>query len=154
MKVHNVGIAFTSRVTDREQPGGDRVIKNRFSGRLAEGADGLYLIYSDAADEADYMIKIGEDEALIRRRGRSPLRQPLMLGIPARGSCQLLPGILETEAVAEKIKASWDAIVGSGTATLIYEMKLQGRHAGRFRIDYVYSKQAKRGLKVFLEGQT
>ncbi|MDD9148281.1 MULTISPECIES: DUF1934 domain-containing protein [unclassified Sporolactobacillus] len=147
MKTHEAEIVFTSRTMNRQQPDADQMTKSVLRGRIAEGAGSLYLIFSAAVPEAgpaDYTIKISGDgrEALIRRKGAVPLRQPLFVGTPAEGTYETPFGKLKTEATALKIESSWDRETRSGTAGLIYEMMLEGQYSGRFRLDFRF-----RGMK-------
>lgn len=144
METHDAEIVFTSRIVSRQQPDANQITKSVLRGRIAEGAGSLYLIFSATVPEAgsvDYTIKLSGDgrEALIRRKGAVPLRQPLFVGEPMRGTFETPFGKLETEATALKIKSSWDRETRSGTAGLVYEMTLQGEYVGRFRLDFRFT---------------
>lgn len=139
MNVHQVSIVFTSRSANGDQP----VRSVRRSGQIAEGADGFYLLFQDTVEEAgtvDYSIKFGNREALIRRKGALPLRQPLALGVSMEGSYQSPFGTLPTEAVARRIEADWDAAKGQGRATLSYELTMQQEPAGNFEMIFSFSR--------------
>ncbi|WP_010630646.1 DUF1934 domain-containing protein [Sporolactobacillus vineae] len=138
MKTHNVRIIFTSRTAEDMAPATRSVV----DGRLGEGAAGLYLFFSDTvagAGDVKYTIKIGPDEALLRRSGILALRQPLFLGKRVAGSCVLPAGPVGTQAVAEKIDGSWDSGSATGTASLVYELSLQGQYAGKFYLDFHFA---------------
>lgn len=138
MKTRNVRITFTSRTAEHAAPDTRSVA----DGRLGEGADGFYLFFSDSvagAGKAKYIIKISSGEALIRRSGALPLRQPLFLGKRAGGRCELPVGPVQTQAIAEKIDGSWDPGSGTGTVSLVYELTLQGEAAGKFYLDFQFA---------------
>lgn len=142
MKTREICLIFTSRTVDGGLPEASSQTRSVLQGRLAEGTGGLYLFFTDKIEgtgEADYTVKIGNDEALLRRSGTLPLRQPLFLGKPASGSCELPLGSVPTEAKAKKIEAVWDSDNGTGAANLIYELKLQGQYAGTFDLNFRYS---------------
>jgi Uncharacterized protein conserved in bacteria len=139
MKTHDVRIIFTSRMSEGTKP----VIRSEVKGRLGEGAAGIYLFFSDPGADggiAQYTVKISPGEALLRRSGALPLRQPLFVGKRVAGSCVLPIGPVGTEAVAEKIVGCWDSGSGTGTASLVYELTLQGQYAGKFYLDFHYSE--------------
>lgn len=139
-----VEIMLTSRVVDRQHPNANQITKSVHNGKIIEGARSLYLIFSDKIEEAgdvDYTIRISENDALIRRKGALPFRQPLVVGMTLPGTYEAPYGTLRTEATALKIEAAWDRQAGSGRARFVYEMALQGQYIGRFTIDYVYARR-------------
>lgn len=147
METHDINLVFTSRTENEGLPEADGETRSVLQGRLAEGAGGLYLFFSDRIEhsgKANYTIKIGDGEALLRRAGDLPLRQPLFLGKRMAGSCELPIGQVTTEATAEKIEAAWDRKSGSGAAKLVYELKLQGQFAGKFYLDFRYNLKHKK----------
>ncbi|RYL95104.1 DUF1934 domain-containing protein [Sporolactobacillus sp. THM7-4] len=142
METFDVDILFTSRIVNMDQPGASQITRSTLHGRIAEGAGSLYLIFSDTVEEigaVDYTIKINGDEALIRRTGAVPMRQPLFIGKPMNGTYEGPYGTMATEATAQRIEATWDRKIGSGAASLVYDMTLQGEYVGQCRLDYRYT---------------
>ncbi|MFT8319256.1 MAG: DUF1934 domain-containing protein [Sporolactobacillus sp.] len=145
MQVHPAKIIFTSRlenaVQSNESNNSPRSVVVR--GRIAEGVDGLYLLFSDTVDEAgslDYSIKLGKNEALIQRKGILPLHQPLTIGAVRSGQYGSPLGELPMEALARQIQSSWDAETGRGEARLIYDLTLQKERVGRFHMTFTFSR--------------
>lgn len=144
MEAYDAEIVFTSRIVNRQQPDANQMTKSVCHGRVAEGTGSLYLIFSGTVAEAgpvDYTIKISGNrrEALIRRKGSLPLRQPLFVGEPMPGTYETPFGKLATEATALKIEALWNRETCFGTAALVYELILQGQYAGKFRLDFRFT---------------
>ncbi|WP_353948913.1 DUF1934 domain-containing protein [Sporolactobacillus sp. Y61] len=134
MTSQEIEIEWVSRI-----PGSRSPLRMSLRGRLKEGTDGFYLTYR-AEGASQYIIKFTKGEALIRRRGQYPLRQPLKLGKSLHGKLGTPSGNLATEAAAESITATWSPESGSGAAGLVYRLNIQGEDAGTFRITWSFMR--------------
>ncbi|RYM05544.1 DUF1934 domain-containing protein [Sporolactobacillus sp. THM7-7] len=142
MEAFDVKIVFTSRIVNRQHPAANQMTQSVLPGRVTEGAGSLYLTFSDyieEAGEADYTIKIKEDEAMVRRKGALPMRQRLFIGQPMPGTYEAPYGTIVSEATALKIEAFWDRSRRFGEARLVYEMVLGGQYVGQCRLDFRFT---------------
>ncbi|WKB37396.1 DUF1934 domain-containing protein [Terrilactibacillus sp. S3-3] len=115
-------------------------------GQLLFKAENVFLTYYEEMEgigEIHNIIKIKENTALIRRTGALSMRQPLAENRTLNGTYHAPYGIMETEATARKISASWNEKQQEGIIHLIYEMKMQGQHAGRFDLTYRFAASLK-----------
>jgi uncharacterized beta-barrel protein YwiB (DUF1934 family) len=141
MKTRDAEIVFISRICDPEQPRKLQKTTAVLQGRVGKSGSSLYLVFNaEVADvgPADYTIRVGGKEALILRKGASPMRQPLMIGQTMTGTYGTQIGHMETKATAEMIDIDTDASGDSGSVRLIYDLSIAGQLVGKMMLDYRY----------------
>lgn len=138
----DVAILFISKITHEENGGNDQQITFKGDGQLLFKAGNVFLTYYEHVDgigEIHNIIKIKENTALVRRTGALSFRQPLAENRTLNGTYHPPYGIMETEATARKISASWNEQRQEGIIHLIYEMKIRGEHAGLCDLTYRFA---------------
>lgn len=141
MKTCDAEIVFISRICDPGQPRKLQKTTAVLQGRVGKSGSSLYLIFSaEIADvgPADYTIRVGGNEALILRKGASPMRQPLMIGQTMTGTYGTQIGYMETKATAEIIETDTDASGDSGLVRLVYGLSVADQLVGKMMLDYRY----------------
>ncbi|MET1248640.1 DUF1934 domain-containing protein [Sporolactobacillus sp. STCC-11] len=139
MKTRDAEIVFISRICDPGQSRKQQKTTAVLQGRVGRSGSSLYLVFSaEIADvgPADYTIRVGDKEALIIRKGASPMRQPLMIGQTMTGTYGTQIGHMETKASAEIIDS--DTSGDSGAVRLVYDLSVADQSVGKVLLDYRY----------------
>ncbi|SFG23276.1 DUF1934 domain-containing protein [Sporolactobacillus nakayamae] len=139
MKTRDAEIVFISRICDPGQSRQQQKTTAVLQGRVGRSGSSLYLVFSaEIADvgPADYTIRVSGKEALIIRKGASPMRQPLMIGQTMTGTYGTQIGHMETKATTEIIDS--DTSDDSGVVRLVYDLSVAGQSVGKVMLDYRY----------------
>ncbi|GAY74730.1 DUF1934 domain-containing protein [Sporolactobacillus inulinus] len=141
MQTQDAEIVFTSTIDDPSDPGNRQTIAQVIQGKIGKSGSSLYLVFSaEIADVglADYTIRVGNEEALILRKGALPMRQQLVIGQSIKGSYESQFGRMETQATAKRIETTCDPAGRCGSVHLVYELLIQEQSVGKATMEYRY----------------
>lgn len=114
-------------------------------GHYYKKTNAIFLRYEEYMEEGAIktVVKISGQEGSILRNGAVNMRLPFYKNKSLTGSYESPYGILEMKTSTTRINHEFNEDVRKGEIDLLYDLKMQGSHAGTYHLSIHFEEDAK-----------
>ncbi len=128
---------YVEMTTNISQEGQKDQINLEAAGELYRKNDFIYVTFTETLKdigEVNTLLKVGDEQITVIRKGAVSMRQPFFLGEVTSGSYETPFGKLATEANTDQVSIHWSDDGNKGDISFGYDLTLQGSAAGRYDV--------------------